>query len=66
MLGGAPQRVHQRRRCLRASDPDGPRATLAAGTLVPYPESFFFSKSLTSAGLALPWVARMTWPTKKP
>ena len=36
------------------------------GMSLPYPASFFFSSSLTNAGLALPWVARMTWPTKKP
>ena len=35
-------------------------------TSLPYSASFFFSSSLTNAGLALPWVARMTWPTKKP
>ena len=28
--------------------------------------SFFFSSSLSCAGLALPPVAFMTWPTKKP
>ena len=28
--------------------------------------SFFFSRSLSSAGLALPPVAFMVWPTKKP
>ena len=30
------------------------------------PESFFFSSSLTCAGLALPLEAFITWPTKKP
>ena len=30
------------------------------------PDNFFFSKSLSCAGLALPPVAFMTWPTKKP
>src|SRR5512137_2365901 len=31
-----------------------------------YPSSFFFKSSLTNCGLAFPWVAFMTWPTKKP
>ena len=31
-----------------------------------HPDSFFFSSSLSCAGLALPPVAFMTWPTKKP
>ena len=30
------------------------------------PASFFFSRSLSCAGFALPPVAFMTWPTKKP
>ena len=30
------------------------------------PASFFFSSSLSCAGLALPRVAFITWPTKKP
>ncbi len=31
-----------------------------------YPASFFFKSSLSSAGLALPPLAFITWPTKKP
>lgn len=30
------------------------------------PASFFFSSSFSCAGLALPPVAFITWPTKKP
>ena len=30
------------------------------------PPSFFFSSSLSRAGLALPAVAFITWPTKNP
>ncbi len=37
---------------------------LVTGTI--YPSSFGLSSLLTSAGLALPWVAFITWPTKKP
>lgn len=43
------------------------------GTLLPrersrvaHPRNFFLSSSLTWAGLALPWLSFITWPTKKP
>ena len=54
----------------RGVTPDGIRSSTKRRTRsdsdTAQPANFFFSSSLSSAGLALPPVAFMTCPTKKP